>query len=168
MQQPKSSVCKQDKPCFDDQCSSALGLRQKAHLRWTRNRSRVYLEEFVLCQERANKTYSEAKSQLSDRNMVVLMNALVPRTLGSSLKSAVFGFSSSLPPLVGGDLGQVPESVGKADLLPDHFNGKKSMASVDLPLTCRSSPRLATFAVRSIEVSRLLLDIPIAYVSAFS
>ena len=28
------------------------------------------------------------------------------------------------------------ESVGKADLLSDHFDGKQSRESVDLPLTC--------------------------------
>ena len=27
------------KPCFDDQCRDAFGLKQKAHLRWTRDRS---------------------------------------------------------------------------------------------------------------------------------
>ena len=41
---------------------------------------------------------------------------------GSTLKSAVFGLSSSLPPLVGGDGGLVFESVGKADLLSDHYD----------------------------------------------
>ena len=51
------------------------------------------------------------------------------------------------------------ESVGKADLLSDHFDGKQSRANVDLPLTCHSSPRLALFAFRSSEVRRLLLDL---------
>ena len=50
------------------------------------------------------------------------------------------------------------ESVGKADLLSDHFNGKQSRESADLPLTCHPSPRLASFAFRSSEVRRLLLD----------
>ena len=40
-------------------------------------------------------------------------------------------------------------SVGKADLLSDHFDGKQSMESVDLPLTCHPSS----------EVRRLLLDL---------
>ena len=42
------------------------------------------------------------------------------------IKSAVFGRSSSLPPLVhkGGE--QVRESVGKADLLSDHFDSGQS------------------------------------------
>ena len=41
----------------------------------------------------------------------------------------------TLLPLVRGGGGLVCESVGKADLLSDHFNGKQSRESVDLPLT---------------------------------
>ena len=51
------------------------------------------------------------------------------------------------------------ESVGKANLLSDHLNSKQSRESVDLPLTCRSSPSLTTFAFRSSDVGRLLLDL---------
>ena len=59
---------------------------------------------------------------------------------------------SSLPSLVGGGGGLVWESVGKADLLSDDFDGKQSRESIDLPLTCHPSPRLTTFAFRSSEV----------------
>ena len=45
------------------------------------------------------------------------MNVLSPRKWWSTLKSAVFGSSSSLPPLVSEAGGLVCESVGKADLL---------------------------------------------------
>ena len=51
------------------------------------------------------------------------------------------------------------ESVGKADLLSDHFDSKQPREAVDLPLTCRPSPSLTTFAFRSSEVRRLLLDL---------
>ena len=51
------------------------------------------------------------------------------------------------------------ESVGKADLLPDYFDGKLSRESVDLPLTCHPSRRLTSFAFRSSEVRRLLLEL---------
>ena len=71
----------------------------------------------------------------------------------------MFGFSSSLPPLVGGGGGLVCESVGKADLLSDNFDGKQSRESVDLPLSCHPSPSLTSFAFRSSEVRRLLLDL---------
>ena len=61
--------------------------------------------------------------------------------------------------LVGEGCGLVCESVGKADLLSDHFDDKKSRESADLPLTCQPSPRLTTFAFRSSEVRLLLLDL---------
>ena len=49
-------VHNKDKPFFDDQCRHAFGLKQAAHLRWTRDHFRVNWEEFVSCQVRANET----------------------------------------------------------------------------------------------------------------
>ena len=133
-------VRNKDKPWFHDQCRHAFGLKQEAHLRWTRDRSRVKWEEFFQCHVRANETYWEAKRQFSARNRVVLMNAQSPHKWWSSLKSAVFSLSSSLPPLVGGGVGLVCELVGKAYLLSCNFDGMLSRESVDLPLTCNLSP----------------------------
>ena len=48
-------VCNKDKPWFDDQCRRAFDLKQEAHLRLTRDRSRVTWEEFVRCQVRDTK-----------------------------------------------------------------------------------------------------------------
>ena len=59
-------VSTEDKIWYDDQCIHAFGLKQEAHLRWTRDRSRVNWEEFVRCQVRANETYSVAKRQFCD------------------------------------------------------------------------------------------------------
>ena len=123
----------------------------------THDRSRVNWDEFVRCQVRANETYSEDKRQFTDRNRDVLMNVQSPHKWWSTLKSAVFGSSSSLPPLVSEGGGLVCESVGKADLL-DHFDSKQYREAVDLPLTCHPSPSLTTFAFRLSEVRRLLLD----------
>ena len=50
------------------------------------------------------------------------------------------------------------KSVGKADLLSDHFDSKQSGEAVDLPLTCHLSHSLATFALRSKDVRRLMFD----------
>ena len=58
---------------------------------------------------RANETDSEAKRQFTARNLDVLMNNQSPHNWGSTLRSAVFGLSSSLPPLVGGGGGLVCE-----------------------------------------------------------
>ena len=71
-------VRNKDKPWFDNQCRHAFGLKQEAHLRWTRNRSLINWEEFIRCQVRANETYSGAKHQFSDRNRAVLMNVHSP------------------------------------------------------------------------------------------
>ena len=49
---------------------------------------------------RANETYSEAKCQFSNRNRAVLMNVQSLHTSYCTPKSAVFGTSSSLSPLV--------------------------------------------------------------------
>ena len=89
------------------------------------------------------------------------MNAQCPHKWWSTLKSAVFGSSSdsSLSPLIGAGGGLVCESVGKADLQSAHLDGKQSWDPVDLPSTCHPSPTLTTFAFRSQEVKRLLLDL---------
>ena len=108
---------------------------------------------------RANETYLEAKRQFSDRNRDIIMNVQSPHKWWSTLKSAVFGSSSALPLLVSEGGGLVRESVGKADLLSDHFDSKQSREAVYLPLTCHPSPSLTTFAVKSSGVRRLLLDL---------
>ena len=71
----------------------------------------------------------------------------------------MFGTSSSLPQLVCESGGLVCESVGKADLLSDHFDRKQSREAVDLLLTCHPSPSLAPIAFWSREVRHLLLDL---------
>ena len=100
-----------DKPWFDDQCRHAFGLKQEAHIWWTRDRSRVNWEEFVSCQVGANEANSEATRQFSDRNRDILMNFHSPHKWWSTLKSAVIGSNSSLPPLDGEGGGLVCESV---------------------------------------------------------
>ena len=97
---------------------------------------------------RANVTNTEAKRRFSIRNRDVLMNALSPHKWWSTLKSEVFGLSSTLPPLVGGGGELVYESVGMAELLSEHFDGKRSKALVDLPLTCHPSSRLTMLSLQ--------------------
>ena len=52
----------------------------------------------------------------------------------------------------------VCEPVRKAEILPAYFDGKQSRDPVDLPCTCHPSPSLTTYAFRSWEVRRFLLD----------
>ena len=145
-----------DKPWFNDDSRLAFDIKQGAHLRWTRN-----WDEFVHYQRRANAVYAETMHQFSVRSRDVLINAQCPHKWWSTLKSAVFGSSSdsSPPPLIGAGGGLVCESVGKADMLSAHFDGKQSRDPIYLPSTRHPSPSLTTFAFRSREVKRLLLDL---------
>ena len=138
-------VRNKDKPRFDDQCRHAFGLRQEAHLQWTGDRSRINWEEFVRYQVRANETYSEAKRQFSDRNSDVFMNVQSPHKWWSTFKSEVFGG------------GLVCESVGKADLLSDHFDSKQSREAVDLPLTypCLPSEAIHILVLPPLRLGRV-------------
>ena len=49
------------------------------------------------------------------------------------------------------------ESVGKADLLANHFDGKLSGKSVDLPLTLYPSPVLPPSPLGPVRFNRLVL-----------
>ena len=74
-------------------------------------------------------------------------------------KSAVFGLSLLLLLLAGGGGGLMCELDRKADLLSDHFDGKQSRESIDLPLNYHPSHSLITSAFRLSEVMHLLLDL---------
>ena len=149
-----------DKSWFIDDCRLAFDIKQGAIRRWIRDRSQVNCDEFVHYQRRANAVYAEAMRQFSV-SRDVLMNAQCPHKWWSTLKSAVFRSSSdsSLPPLIGAGGGLFCESVGNADMLSAHFDGKHFRDPVDLPSTCHQSPSLNIFAFRSREVKRFLLNL---------
>ena len=64
-----------------------------------------------------------------------------------------------MPPLVSEGGGLACESVGKADLMSDHFDSKQSREAVDQPLSCYLSPSLTTFAFKSNEARHPSLDL---------
>ena len=64
-----------------------------------------------------------------------------------------------MPPFVSEGGGLVCELVSMADLLSDLFDSMQSREALDLPLNCHPSPRFTTFAFRSSEVRRLLLNL---------
>ena len=77
-------------------------------------------------------TWRQSLSLVTNRD--VPMNLQSPHKWWSTQKSAVFGSGSSLPPLVSEGGGLVCESVGRSDLLSDHFDSKHSREAVDQPL----------------------------------
>ena len=92
----------------------------------------------------------------------VLMNTRCPHKWWSTLKSAARDrIRLFLLLLVGGGGGDdlVCESGEKAEMLSAHFDGKQSRDSIDQPSTGNPSPSLTTFAFKSREVRRLLLDL---------
>ena len=109
-------------------------------------------------QRRASAVYDEAMHQFSVRSLDVLMNAQCPHKWWSNLKAAVFSSSSdsSLPPLTGAGGGLVCESVGKRQICCQPILMESSPG---IQSTCHPSPSLTTFAFRSWEVKRLLLDL---------
>ena len=69
-----------------------------------------------------------------------------------------------MPQLLGGGGALVCQSVGRANLLSDHFDSKQSREAVDLPFTCRRSPDLITFAFRPSEVGLFLVKLRPLYI----
>ena len=55
-------VRNKDKPWFNDDSRLAFDIKQGAHLRWTRDHSRVNWDEFVHYQRRANAMYIDYAS----------------------------------------------------------------------------------------------------------
>ena len=154
-------VRNKDKPWFDDDCRLAFYIKQGANFLFTRDRFRVNWDEFGHYQRRANDVSAEAMRQFNVRSRDVLMNAQCPHKWWSTLKSAVLcsNSDSSFPPLIGRVLvWSVSRSVRQIFCLT-HFDGKQSRDPVDLPSTCHPSPSLTTFAFRSREAKRLLLDL---------
>ena len=89
----------------------------------------------------------------------VLSGATHPHKWWASLKSALFGVDSTLPPIAKPDGTVTYDPTVKADLFSSHFRSKQSQEDVDLPLACSSQPVLCSVAFRSSEVESLLCDL---------
>ena len=76
-----------------------------------------------------------------------------------TLKSAVFGSSSSLPPFVGGRVDRWASRLVRLICCQIILMASSPENLLDLLLTCHTYPRLTTFAFRSGEVRHLLLDL---------
>ena len=58
-------MLKKNKPYFNDDWRHVFDLKQEAHFRWTRDRSRFNWYEFVRYQSRANVVCADAGRQFS-------------------------------------------------------------------------------------------------------
>ena len=95
------------------------------------------------------------------------MNAQCLYKWWSTLKSAVFESSSSLPPLLDKGDALVCDSVGKADYCQP-ISIAISPGIRYLSPTCHPPESRTSFVFRSMDVRRLLLDQAIGYVYTFA
>ena len=79
---------------------------------------------------------------------------------GPTLRLALFGIDSSVPPLVKADGCITHSSVEKVTLFADLFiYSKQSNEKLEIPLSCFPEPKLNSFAFRSSEIKNILLDL---------
>ena len=121
-------VRNRDKPWFNDDCWLAFDIKQEAHLRWSRDRSRVKMSLTI-----------------ARGGPMMYMPRLCVSLPWSRLCSAQVRIRLFLLLL------------GWVVVWSAHFDGKLSRDPVDLPSPCHPSPSLTTFAFKSRVVKRLLL-----------
>ena len=157
-----------DKPWFDDLCRHAFSLKQEAHLRRTRDRSRVNWEEFVRCLSVVvdRRSLPMKPTQRPSVSLVIetgmFLRTFSPLISGGPLLSLrcsarVHHCLRSLVRVVEWCVSRLVRLICCRIILTACSPGR--LLASDLPLTCHPSPRLTTFAFRSIEMRRLLLDL---------
>ena len=148
-----------DKPWFNDECRRAHSEKQAAYHSWSRNRSPNNWQNFVNARSAAEATYRVAEQEHHSKLKDNLENATQPHKWWSSLKTAVFGVSPSIPPLLSSDGSLVSDHNKRARLLMSQFDSKQSRDTVALPPTCHPIASFTKFAFRSKELFIILHDL---------
>ena len=148
-----------DKAWFNDDCRNAYNEKQSAFHLWSNNRSDLCWENFTRLRADAQSIYDAAEREYNNSLKETLSSTDQPHKFWSTLKSALFGVDSSMPPLLkaDGSVAHCPKE--KANLLAGIFDRKQSNECVDLPPTCFPEVNLSSLAFRSSEVKQLLLDL---------
>ena len=148
-----------DKAWFNDECRQAYNEKQSAYRLWSNNKSDLCWRNFTRLRAEAQSIYDAAEREYNNGIKETLSSTNQPHKWWSTLKAALFGVDSSMPPLlkVDGSVTHCPKE--KADLLADIFDSKQSNESIDLPQTCFPDVKLSSLAFRSREVKQLLLDL---------
>ena len=111
----------QDKPWFDDSCRRAYQLKQEAYRSWRRSLLHHDYQRFLELRRQSKEIYATAEQDHRARARETMLSTNNSHKWWSTLKSAVFGARSSIPPLVGNGGSLVSDSVGKADLFLKHL-----------------------------------------------
>ena len=87
-----------DKPWLDDRCVLAHRAKQRAYRAWSRSRTQIDWQEYRVARC-APLVCKDAERSFTERSKSLLTNAPTPSKWVSTVKAAVFGASSTLPPL---------------------------------------------------------------------
>ena len=145
-----------DTPWFNDECRALYDRKQTAYRKWNRTRNRDDHEAFLLAQREANACYSRAQREHRARCRTKLAETPSAHAWWKALKEAVFGTSSSIPPLVDRTGKLLSHPRDKAQLLSEHFDSKQSREDICLPQSCHREPLLNTLAFRARDVSVII------------
>ena len=148
-----------DKAWFDDDCRRAHLDKHEAFRLWQRNRSHITWENYVRLRSIAQRTYNDSEKRYNETVKDTLLGASSPHKWWSTLKSALFGNETTIPPILkpDGSLTHCPKE--KATLFADAFDSKQSNIKLSMPSSCFPEPKLTSLAFRSREVRDLLLSL---------
>ena len=147
------------KSWFDDRCVLPHRRKQRAYRVWSRSRSQADWEEHWVVRRHAQHVYVETERAFNEWSRVLLINAPNPRKWWSTVKTAVVGANSRLPPLLDKESRLVWSVDEKASLFSAHFEAKQCRDSFQQPHSCDPTPVLYSVAFRSSSLCSLLLDL---------
>ena len=115
-----------DKPLFDARCVLAQLAKQRACRVWVWSCSRTQSEwvKVRVARRHAQLVYEDAERVFTKWSKSLLTNIPNPRKWWSTVETAVFGASSSLPPLADRGRELVWSADEKASLFSAHFDAK--------------------------------------------
>ena len=151
--------CNKDKAWFNGDCKRANLAKQEAYQLWRRNHSDITWNNYVNLRNAAQEIYATADEEYNDGVRDTLMGTTNSHKWWSTLKTALFHVDVAVPSLLkpDGPLTLCPKE--KATLFADVFDSKQSNDSFTMPQSCFPEAELTTFAFRSGEAKKLLLEL---------
>ena len=148
-----------DRPWFNGECQRAYDCKQEAYRMWTRNRTRHLWDNYIVLRNDAHIIYTAAEAEYNCHSRRILSDCDQPHKWWDTLKTSLFGVSSSMPPLItsNGTVTNSPQE--RCELLSDVFRSKQSDQILDLPPTCFPEVSFSSFAFRSKAVFNILSDL---------
>ena len=145
----------------NDDCRRAYLEKQEAYKLWKRNRSELTWDNYTRLRATAQRVYTCAENEFNSTIKETLGGTTQPHKWWATLKSALFGIDSSVPPLLkpDGAVTHCPEA--KATLLADMFDCKQSNEKLSMPDSCFPEAKLNSIAFRSREIKNLILDLDV-------